>query len=57
MKRYSWGNNVELEAPKFDVGKTEGMCGNFDNNPSNDFDHGGDKKQYCTDDSFGESWR
>ncbi|XP_022787242.1 von Willebrand factor D and EGF domain-containing protein-like [Stylophora pistillata] len=57
IKRYSWGNNVEMEAPQFDEGKTLGMCGNFDGDPNNDFEQGGDKQSYGDADSFGESWR
>lgn len=46
-----------MEAPKFDKGQTEGMCGNFDGDQNNDFDLGGDKKPHGDADSFGESWR
>ena len=41
ITRYSWGNNVEMQAPKSDKTKTEGMCGNFDGDPNNEFKHGG----------------
>ena len=57
IKRYYWGNNVEMEAPKSDKTKTEGMCGNFDGEANNDFSYGGDTKSYTDEDSFGESWR
>ena len=31
-----WGNNVYLQAPKADRGKTKGMCGNFNGDPNDD---------------------
>ncbi|KAJ7392894.1 hypothetical protein OS493_008131, partial [Desmophyllum pertusum] len=57
VKRYWWGNNVEMEAPKFDAGDTEGMCGNFNGKGYDDFKLGGDQQSHETADSFGESWR
>ena len=59
ITRYSWGNNVEMQAPKSDKTKTEGMCGNFDGDPNNEFKHGGPDGGQNTGDhnSFGESWR
>ena len=47
-----------MEAPKFDAGKTEGMCGNFNGKKDDDFNLGGDQKPHGNDgDAFGESWR
>lgn len=48
-----------MQAPQSDKSKTEGMCGNFDGDPNNEFKHGGpDGNQYTGDqNSFGESWR
>ena len=59
IKRYYWGNNVEVQAPKSDKTKTEGMCGNFDGDPNNEFEFGGPDGDQKTADqnSFGESWR
>ena len=59
ITRYSWGNNVKMQAPKSDKTKTEGMCGNFDGDPNNEFKHGGPNGDRNTGDqnSFGESWR
>ena len=57
ITRYSWGNNVKMEAPKSDGTKTEGMCGNFDGEPDNDFEFGGNGKSHSNADDFGESWR
>lgn len=51
-----WGNNVYLKAPHSDKGKTEGMCGNFNGDPDDDF-LGGDKKMHTNQDAFGQSWR
>ncbi|PFX18968.1 Neurogenic locus Notch protein [Stylophora pistillata] len=51
-----WGNNVYLQAPQADRGKTKGMCGNFNKNPDDDF-LGGDKTMHNDADSFGQSWR
>ena len=46
-----------MEAPKSDETKTEGMCGNFDDKPDNEFKFGGDEKSHSNADDFGESWR
>lgn len=51
-----WGNNVYLQAPKADRGKTKGMCGNFNGDPNDDY-LGGDKILHNDPDSFGQSWR
>ena len=51
-----WGNNVYLQAPKADRGKTNGMCGNFNGDPNDDY-LGGDKILHNDPDSFGQSWR
>ena len=59
IKRYYWGNNVEMQAPRSDKSKTEGMCGNFDGDTTNEFEFGGPDGDQNTADqnSFGESWR
>ena len=59
VKRYSWGNNVEMKAPSSDAGKTEGMCGNFNGigTREDEFSKGGDGNPHGTDVSFGDSWR
>ena len=59
IARYSWGSNVEMQAPKSDKTKTEGMCGNFDGDPNNEFKHGGPDgdKNTRNQNSFGASWR
>ena len=57
ITRYSWGNNVKMEAPKSDGAKTEGMCRNFDGKPDNEFEFGGNGEPHSNADSFGESWR
>ena len=33
---YSWGMNVNLRVLGQDLGKTEGLCGTYDNNREND---------------------
>ena len=48
---------MEMEAPQFDRGQTEGMCGNFDGIKDNDFDLGGDGQPHVDQTAFGESWR
>ena len=50
---------MEMQAPKSDKSKTEGMCGNFDGDPHNEFKYGGPDGDKNTGDqnSFGESWR
>ena len=57
ITRYSWGNNVKMEAPKSDETRTEGMCGNFDGQKDNEFSFGGDGRSHSSADDFGESWR
>ena len=57
INRYSWGNDVTMEAPRSDKGKTDGMCGNFNGDESDEFVFGGDKQAHTDADSFGESWR
>ena len=44
VKRYGWGNNVEMKAPSSDAGNTEGMCGNFNGigTREDEFSKGGD---------------
>ena len=44
-----------MEAPKSDETKTEGMCGNYDGIPDNDFKNG--QTTFSDQDAFGESWR
>ena len=52
-----WGNNVYLKAPQADKNaQTEGMCGNFNGDASDDF-LGGDKQLHTDQDAFGQSWR
>ena len=48
---------MKMEAPKSDGTKTEGMCGNFDGEPDNEFEFGGNGKSHSNADDFGESWR
>ena len=48
---------MEMEAPQFDKGQTEGMCGNFDGVRDNDFNLGGDGRPHADETAFGESWR
>ncbi len=59
VKRFSWGNNVHMEAPSSDAGETEGMCGNFNGNGNTDdeFQKGGDGNSYTDGFLFGDSWR
>nr|XP_058945176.1 von Willebrand factor D and EGF domain-containing protein-like [Pocillopora verrucosa] len=56
IQRYSWGNSVYLYAPRSDFSKTEGMCGNFNGDPNDDF-LGGDNQSHTDQEAFGLSWR
>ena len=44
-----------MEAPKSDRNKTEGMCGDYDGDPNNEFKNR--QKIFSDQDEFGESWR
>lgn len=60
VKRYYWGNNVEMIAPSSNEGNTQGMCGNFNGIGirEHEFREGGDGNSHGTDEvSFGDSWR
>lgn len=50
--------NVDIIMSAKDFGKTEGLCGNFDGNPSNDFVRSdGGTSNNNADYAFSESWR
>ena len=35
----SWGMSISLHVPSQDFGKTEGLCGTYDDNSNNDLKH------------------
>lgn len=50
--------NVDIIMSAKDVGKTEGLCGYFDGNPSNDFIRkDGGTSNNNADYKFSDSWR
>jgi hypothetical protein len=55
--RYSFGINMFLDAPGGDAANTAGLCGDFNGNPNDDFNKGGDKQAHGNPTSFGNSWR
>ncbi|XP_015227189.1 PREDICTED: von Willebrand factor D and EGF domain-containing protein-like isoform X1 [Cyprinodon variegatus] len=53
-----WGISLSVRAPSIDFRNTQGLCGTFDRNSSNDF-HGSNSGFYATEqlDRFIEDWR
>ena len=56
MDVHEWGMNVYSYAPSEDINKTEGLCGTFDGNRSNDLRLRGSGRVGQLDE-FIESWR
>lgn len=56
MSRYYRTLNVNINAPATDKGNVKGLCGNFNDEPSDDFSQGGDDKSHENEESFAESW-
>lgn len=53
--------DVRINAPATDKGKVSGLCGNFNGDPGDDFDKGGDGKRNASEKErekeFASSWR
>ena len=56
MDVHDWGMNVYAYAPSEDINKTEGLCGTFDGDTSNDMRLRGSGRVGKLDE-FIESWR
>lgn len=55
--RYGWGVSLIVYAFQENSNSIEGLCGNFNNDPSDDFNNGGDKQNHANAASFTRSWR